>query len=324
MSVSDVLPPGLSLESIDGPGWACTRAVVVCTRPTVEAETDAPAITVTVRVGSGVQDGTTLTNEATGSTSTPGDDPADNTDDATVDVVTSADLEITKTHPIGRVDAGTPVTFDLAVTNHGPSDAQAPITIVDQLPPGMTYVSSSGQWTCTADPADAAGQEVDCELDGDDSLIAGTDAPLLQITVQVAADTDDGVLINSATVSSPTDDPVPGNNTDTDRVNVGTVADVSIVKSHADPAHVGDELSFTLQVRNDGPSEARNVSVSDVLPTGLAYVSADGTDWTCAEATGTITSDSPARWARTLTHRRSLSQCSCSLPPSRLRTTPQM
>lgn len=289
ISVVDALPAGMTLVRASGSGWVCSdEAPITCTRDVIPAGTSAPAITVEVRVGAGVAEGATLTNSATVSTSTPGDDPGNNTDEATVDVVTSADLAIDKSHQGGSVVAGTTVTFDLVVSNLGPSDAAPVVTVTDQLPPGLTFASSDGPWTCTADAADPNGQLVTCTLDSG-GLLAGTDAPGLSLTAQVAASVDPGVLTNEATVESGTDDPVPGNNTDTDDVTVTDEADLAIVKSHTDPARVGDELSFTLQVSNAGPSEARNVVVTDTLPTGLDYVSADGTDWTCSAAGRDVT-----------------------------------
>ena len=292
VTVSDELPSGLSLVSVTGAGWDCTGdTTILCSRDTVAAGADAPAIVVEVQVGSGVPDGTTITNTAHASTSTLGDDPDDNTDDATVDVQASADLVLDKSHPPGVVHAGDEVTFDLAVRNAGPSDAQPQITIVDQLPVGLTFVSSNGTWSCDANAPDASGQQVTCVLDGTDALLAGTDAPPLQVTVQTDAALDPGTLTNTATVHSPTTDQVPGNNTDTDDVDIDTSANLSIVKSHTQQARVGDPLTFTLAVTNHGPSAARQVQVTDDLPAGLTLVSADGTDWTCTEAARVVTCD---------------------------------
>ena len=130
-----------------------------------------------------------------------------------------------------------------------------------------------------------------CVLDGPDPLLAGADAPLLHITSQVDSGLDPVTLTNTATVDSTTTDPDPGNNTDTDDVDINTAADLSIVKSHTGAARVGDDLSFTLAVTNHGPSDARNVEVTDALPTGLDFVSADGAGWTCVEASRTVTCD---------------------------------
>ena len=104
IAVTDQLPAGLSLVSVAGDGWACTRRRhdPVHAATTVAAGTDAPPIVVTVRVGSGVPDGTTITNTADATTSTPGDDPADNTDDATVDVQAIADLSLHEDPPTRR------------------------------------------------------------------------------------------------------------------------------------------------------------------------------------------------------------------------------
>ena len=293
VTVSDELPAGLGLVSASGDGWTCTGVTLVqCERNTVAAGSDAPSIVVTVRVGSGVPDGTTITNTAHASTSTPGDDPADNTDDTTVDVQAAADLTLHKSHPEGEVHAGDEVTFDVAVRNDGPSDAVAPITVVDRLPVGLTYTSSTGDWSCDAAAPDASGQQVTCILNGGDSLLAGTDAPPLRVTVQTDAALEPATtLTNTATVDSPTTDPVPGNNTDTDDVGIDTSANLSIVKSHTEPARVGDPLTFTLAVTNHGPSDARQVEVTDVLPAGLAFVSAAGDRWTCAEAARVVTCD---------------------------------
>jgi uncharacterized repeat protein (TIGR01451 family)/fimbrial isopeptide formation D2 family protein len=283
VQVSDTLPPGLSYVGIDADSAVtCADANPVdCQVATMPAGASY-RIRVTAKVGSGVADGTRITNTATVSTSTPGDDEADNTDSATITVRTSADLSIAKSHRGSSVVAGGQVTFDLAVHNGGPSDAAADVVVTDTLPAGMSFVSSTGDgWACSA-----AGQIVSCRLADSAAVLARTDAPALAITVQVASDLDlselvDGVLKNTANVTSPTDDPNPDNNTSTDTVPVTTSADLSIVKTHAGTVRVGDPLEFTLQVANDGPSTAHEVEVSDTLPAGLAFVSATGDGWTC-------------------------------------------
>ena len=144
--VHDELPTGTTAVSVtppDGEGWVCAAVArqVTCARATLPADVGAGAPTTSVirvvaRVAASVPDGTVLTNTATVSTATPGDDPDNNTATSTVEVETSADLALTKTHDGGDepVRAGTTTTFTIAVENDGPSDAQGPLTVTDTLP----------------------------------------------------------------------------------------------------------------------------------------------------------------------------------------------
>ena len=295
--VSDTLPAGLVPVSVAGAGWTCATPIgqlVRCTRDSqLPSTVAAPSSTleIDVRVDSSVADGTTLVNTATVSTSTPGDDLSNNSSSAPVHVVAQADLVLVKTHAhsYDRPAAGTEVVYDIAVSNAGPSDAQPDVRVVDTLPVGLAYVSSTGPWTCSAAAPTSSGQAVTCVLDGGAALVAGRAAPALAIRAFLAADLDTGVLTNSATVSSPTTDLVPDNNTDTDPVRVTQSADLAIAKTHVGSAHIGSPLAYTLTVTNHGPSQARQVSVTDALPASLTYVSAAGSGWTCAEAAVTVT-----------------------------------
>src|SRR5262245_54793233 len=57
----------------------------------------------------------------------------------------------------------------------------------------------------------------------------------------------------------------------------------------ADPVAVGDEITFTITVGNNGPDAARGVTLVDTLPAGTSFVSATHTAGSCAEAAGTVT-----------------------------------
>lgn len=281
VTVTDVLPAGMSLVSASGDGWTCAGGV--CTRDRVVAGQSAPVLTIVARVASGTPSGASLTNTVTVSTVTDGDTAAGNTDDATVGVYTAADLALTKTHA-GSAVAGQATSFELTVRNDGPSDAAGPITVVDTLPAGLTYLSASAPWTCA--PAAADPRQVRCTVPS--GLGAGGTLPVLSLQVMVAASAETGPVTNTATVSSPTGDPVPGNNTDTADVTVDRLADVSVVKTHTGPVRIGATVEFTLAVTNEGPSEARDVVVTDTLPVGLDFVSATGDGWTCSREAAVI------------------------------------
>jgi uncharacterized repeat protein (TIGR01451 family) len=65
-------------------------------------------------------------------------------------------------------------------------------------------------------------------------------------------------------------------------VVTGPVADLAITKTHT-PASVvvGQPVSFTLTVKNNGPGTAYGVTVRDTLPSALRLDSASGAGWTC-------------------------------------------
>jgi uncharacterized repeat protein (TIGR01451 family) len=78
-------------------------------------------------------------------------------------------------------------------------------------------------------------------------------------------------------------------------VNFASSADLSIVKTASVVTNVnaGQSFSYNLAVTNNGPSSASAVSVSDVLPAGVTFVSAFGTGWTCNQSLGTVTCTMP-------------------------------
>ncbi|HEY6379052.1 MAG TPA: DUF11 domain-containing protein, partial [Candidatus Dormibacteraeota bacterium] len=283
VTVTDTLPVGLSFVSATGTGWTCSAvlAVVTCTHAAaLVAGTDAAPITLTVSVASSVLP-QVLVNSAT--VKSPTADPNNDNNTATdpTQVVTSADISIVKSHT-GSFTAGSQGTYTLQVHNAGPSDAAAPVTVTDPLPAGMSFVSGTGTgWSCGA-----AANVVTCTLAT--SLPSGGNAPITLIVAVASGVT--GSLTNSASVTSPTSDPNPNNNHSTDTTAITTSADISIVKTHLGSFTAGTQGDYTLQVHNAGPSDAAlPLTVTDNLPTGMTYVNATGTDWTCGAVLQTVT-----------------------------------
>lgn len=97
-------------------------------------------------------------------------------------------------------------------------------------------------------------------------------------------------LSNTASVTASTPDPDLTNDAWTEPttvVPVVTSADLSITKADdVDPVTPGTDLTYTLVVMNNGPSGATGVAITDPLPAGTSFVSADGGG---LEAGGTVT-----------------------------------
>ena len=103
----------------------------------------------------------------------------------------------------------------------------------------------------------------------------------------MSAPTVTGTITNTASVSSTTPDPIPGNNTDSDDSPFDTLADLSIVKTDPTaPITAGNSFQWTLQVTNNGPSVSRQpITVFDALPpTESEYVGYNiGAGWNCVD-----------------------------------------
>lgn len=192
-----------------------------------------------------------------------------------------ADLKIAKSR-LTALDPGQNATYSLVVSNNGPNAESGPITVVDTLPSGLSYVSSSGSgWSCSA-----SGQTVTCTRTG--SVASSASAPTLTLTVAVASSAS-GTKTNTATVTGSAFDNVSSNNTSSDNYTIA--ADLSILMSRSPSTlTAGGTASYTITVTNDGPSSQPGpITVTDTLPTGLSFSSASGTGWSCSSSGQTVT-----------------------------------
>jgi uncharacterized repeat protein (TIGR01451 family) len=178
-------------------------------------------------------------------------------DKTTVTVTPKADLYIDKSISPSNATPGSQVTFTLTVGNNGPNTATN-VKVVDILPSGYTYVSSSpsgvynpitGIWTI------------------------GTLAKNATTTLTIYATVNSsGSYVNSATVSSDTYDPNLNNNTDQAYITLLTPA-LNIEKSDSpDPVQAGGTLTYTIEYWNSGNADATNVIIIDPIPSNTKFV----------------------------------------------------
>jgi uncharacterized repeat protein (TIGR01451 family)/fimbrial isopeptide formation D2 family protein len=268
VQLSDVLPAGVQFVSADSP-CAESGGTVTCS---VGGLPSGASVTRDVRVTVlAAAAGTTVSNTSTTGSTTHDPDTSNNDATATTDVAQDADLRLTKTASPAAVLRNHTTTFTLTATNDGPSTA-VNATISDPLPAGLQFVSADAG--CT----EAAGT-VTCDL-GD--LVNGASAAR-QIVVSGIAN---GTWTNTATVSSDTRDRDPSNDSASADVVVGPRSDLSITKSAPATVPAGGDITWTLAVTNHGPDDATGVTISDPLPAGVQFVSADAP---CTQASGTVT-----------------------------------
>ncbi|MFK8017778.1 MAG: hypothetical protein AB8G17_20310 [Gammaproteobacteria bacterium] len=73
-------------------------------------------------------------------------------------------------------------------------------------------------------------------------------------------------------------------------VSNAETADLALTKTHSGDFVARQNNDYRIVVSNAGPSdEANPVTVTDVLPSGLTFVSAQGAGWSCAAAGQTVT-----------------------------------
>ncbi|NPA91843.1 MAG: DUF11 domain-containing protein, partial [Chloroflexi bacterium] len=302
VEVTDVVPDGYTYvaASIGGDAGA-TGATITSddsNAPTLKWTVDElqkqESVTLTFRALINNSGTYTNTAEVTASDqpdpdSTPnnGDPAEDDYAVASVNVVPKADLGIAISDTPDPVNAGDPLTYTLTVSNTGPSDAET-ITVTLDLPSGVTYEGASGDgWTCSE-----SGGTVTCTRP---NVPAGTTVPGITVNTTVNSDVPDGATLTAdAEVDSATPDPNPDNNTDSADTTVQTSADLGItIVDTPDPVNAGDPLTYTLTVSNTGPSDAKTITVTLDLPSGVTYDGASGDGWTCSESGGTVTCTRP-------------------------------
>src|SRR5207247_10148515 len=94
---------------------------------------------------------------------------------------------------------------------------------------------------------------------------------------------------NTASVNGNQADPTPANNTASATTPVVPSADLVVTKTGPVTATVSSPLTYSIVARNNGPSPATGVTVSDTLPSGVSFVSASSSQGTCTSASGTVT-----------------------------------
>ena len=279
VSVTDVLPSGLTFSSASASQGTATHASGTITGSLGTIASGGNA-TITLVVDVSASASGSITNTSTVTATETETNSANNTATQVTTLTRSADLAITKSDTPDPVVAGQTITYTLTVTNNGPSDASG-VTVTDTLPSGVTFVSATpSQGTATG-----AGNTVTASLG---NLADGASATIT-ITGTVAA-TASGTLTNTATVSATETDSVSTNNSDSEDTTVQRQVDLAITKIDAtDPISAGNALTYTMTVTNNGPSQATNVSLSDVLPSGVTFTSVTSSQGTASHASGTVT-----------------------------------
>jgi uncharacterized repeat protein (TIGR01451 family) len=160
--------------------------------------------------------------------------------------------------------AGDPLEYHVVARNLGPSKAWN-VDIIDELPDGVKYVKTEVlDWPGSVCVYSPGLHELNCFLGN----VEADESVRLIIHTKVDDGLEDGdILHNWARVRSRND----GANDELD-TPVETKVNLRLEK-YADPVKVqaGEQIKYTINVRNRGPSDAVDVVVTDELPEELEY-----------------------------------------------------
>jgi uncharacterized repeat protein (TIGR01451 family) len=334
VTVTDTLPAGLTPTGWSGAagGWSCIIAsqTVTCTNTnTLNAGVSYALLTITVGVAQNAA--ASVTNTATVSGGGQVNTANDTSSDPTT-IVSSSDLSLTKITNNSGSGIGTNATFTVTLTNSGPTDATG-ITVRDQLPAGLTYISSTasagaynsatGVWTLA-------------------SVLSGA-SPTLQIVARIDVI---GSITNTAQVTAsdqPDPDSTPNNNNAAEDDQASSSLTTSppnvvlcktiqgqpcppVAQINLPP---GSDITYVISFTNTGGSLAQNIIITDpslppvstlklkdytyfkigsvltTLPAGMSltdvkYSDNNGVSWTYSPSSGA--GGAPAGYDGNVTH----------------------
>ena len=159
----------------------------------------------------------------------------------------ASDLTIAKSHSGNFRQGDTGKTFTITVSNTNAPGIVATagtVTVSDPMPPGLSASTIAGTgWQCGTTP-------VQCSRS--DALVPGASYPPITVTVDVAADAQNGT--NTATVSGGGEINT-ANDSGSNAYTVVPVADLTITQAHAGSLYRGRTgVPYTLTVATSAPA----------------------------------------------------------------------
>ncbi|PIY96497.1 MAG: hypothetical protein COY66_04000, partial [Candidatus Kerfeldbacteria bacterium CG_4_10_14_0_8_um_filter_42_10] len=175
-------------------------------------------------------------------------------------------LDINKSVSPVTVLAGGNLTYTIEWQISGEADATN-VTITDPIPLNTTFVSASNEGVySTAD--NTVTWALGTKAPGDSGIFT------VNVTVNSLAEAGT-IIVNTATIDSSETDPVSDDASST--VMATTAPILQITKDVSDPSvNPGATVTYTVVITNVGSADALNVTLTDVMPTNLTFVSGGG------------------------------------------------
>lgn len=276
LELTDTIPSPLVAESVDDPNCQLDGNDLTCKWDNLAADSEDIVIKVKVSVPADIA--STVINNTVLLES----DEDEATDNVDVTITEQSGLYVQKRDSADPVVAndGT-FNYFIEFGNDGPSVADG-VVISDYLPNELEFVSyevvsSDLSFTCEvgealiAHPEGFEGRDVlNCSV----GFVDVGDSAEIRVTMKVPVDTDATVVNNRVDLESEQEQL-------SDEEETTIIEDVLLSVTKIDSleteesAVAGENLTYTIKVRNDGSSDTENVLITDTLPTEVGFVSVD-------------------------------------------------
>ncbi len=298
-SWTDTLPAGTTFVDLSSPGgWSCTTpdagdtGTVSCSNPSFTVGSS--VFTLTVAVAPTVAAGSTISNTATATSSTPDGNPGNESGTATTTVLSPATVTGNKIRSGGSTPGST-LSYLIILSNSSNSDQQdnPGNEFTDVLPADLTLVAASASGgTATANTGTNT-----VTWNG---VVPANDTVTISIDATIKTGTEEHTIANQGTISYDADG--NGTNEATAKTNVdsfvvGAVtpnADLGVTKTAPDTTPSDSDVTYVITVINGGPDTATSATLTDTLPGDMTFVSlSQPAGWSCNSLTpgsgGTLT-----------------------------------
>ena len=258
LNVTDNVDPRLIVDSITAGDYTCDPASqsVHCTLGHLAAGAT-KSITVNFHVNTATEADPTVPNTANAAS----DENTAAPSTTSVAITEDVNLVMTKTFADDNVDAGTGGhTFTVTVKNTGVSQADN-VSLSDTVDSRLVVDSvAAGSYSCP--DGDSNAQTITCTL----AHLDTNDTKAITVTYHVPSNTPAAASVSN-TANATADNGGSGSATDT--VEITRHADVADLKVAAATVVAGNQITFTITVTNNGPSDADPVTLTDTLDSHL-------------------------------------------------------
>ncbi|MDM8567761.1 beta-propeller fold lactonase family protein [Candidatus Halobeggiatoa sp. HSG11] len=186
-----------------------------------------------------------------------------------------------------QLTVGSDITYTVQVQNNSTDTIATGVSLIANLPPQMTYIQKDNCGDAQPCICTFIGSQVSCSL----TNINPSDSQNIDLTLR-AIQTGLNVITNF-TVTGDGTDTDPNNNSKSTSLEktVGNVADyVVTVKGSADSILVGENVSYDIEVTNNGPDEVNALLQVNLVGDNIAVAVSDdscssGTSFNCTIST---------------------------------------